>query len=73
MPDAAACARCGCDLTLMRGAQAQASRLTVMALQAWVAGDLELAGSRARAALALDRSPLAEVLVRALSPGRIVR
>lgn len=53
------CLRCGCDLTLVQRAEAQARQLIVCAVQAWARGDRRTAAARARAALALEHSPLA--------------
>ena len=56
------CARCGCDLTLARRAQAQAWRLAVLALQAWDNGEPQHAEACAQAALALHSSPALQTL-----------
>jgi len=61
-----ACPRCGCDLILVRRAEAQAARLVVRALQAWAGDDRQGALKCARAALALEHSPLALGVLRCL-------
>lgn len=62
------CPRCGCDLTLMRSTAAQARQLLVRAVQAWARGDQREARSLARAALMLEHSRLAAVVLQALEP-----
>ena len=61
-----ACPRCGCDLTLVRRAQAQARQLLVRALRAWADGDLGKAAALAQAAASLEHSRLAAIVLRAL-------
>jgi len=61
-----ACPRCGCDLTLVRRAEAQARRLLERAVRAWADGDLREADTLARAALALEHSRLAEGVLNAV-------
>jgi len=59
-----ACARCGCDLTLVCQAQAQARRLIRCAARAWAAGNRQEARACAAASLALERSLLAEAVLK---------
>ena len=73
MQDSPVCARCGCDLTLARRAQARARRLIARAVQAWAEADSEQARSRACDALALDCRPMAQALLRGLTAGQIAR
>ena len=61
-----ACPRCGCDLTLVRRAEAQSRRRLVLAVQAWARGDPLAARENARAALALAHQPLAQALLQRL-------
>ena len=63
LPAGLACPRCGCDLTLVRRAEAQARRWLVLAVQAWARGDPLAAQEFARAALALEHQPLAKALL----------
>jgi hypothetical protein len=60
------CPRCGCDLTLVRRAEAQARQLLLRALRAWAHGDQREAGALARAALMLEHSRLAAGVLHAL-------
>ena len=61
----AVCPRCGCDLTLVRLAEAQARRFVVQAVQAWVSGDLPAAQANALAATRLAHHPVAQAILRA--------
>ena len=61
----AICPRCACDLTLVRLAEAQARRLVVQAVQAWVSGDLPAARANALAASGLAQHPVAQAILRA--------
>lgn len=63
------CPRCGCDLTLVRRAEAQARRLLSQALRAWARGDRPAALGLARTALALEYSRFGAALLRALGQG----
>lgn len=69
--DDSICARCGCDLSLVRRTEAHAARLLAAGLQAWAEGEPDRARSRVGAALALVRSPLARALLRAIPPGQV--
>lgn len=60
------CPRCGCDLTLVRRAEAQARQLLIRALRAWAQGDQRNARALARAALILEHSPLAARVLQTL-------
>lgn len=60
------CPRCGCDLSLVRRAEAQARQWLARSVQAWARGDRTEAAAHARAALALENSRLATALLRAL-------
>lgn len=62
------CPRCGCDLTLVRRTEAQARQLLVRALHAWERGDQREARALARAALMLEHSRLAAVVLQAVGP-----
>ena len=62
------CLRCGCDLTLVRRAEAQAHRLIVRAVHAWAQGDLREAIASARAASVLEHSLLAKGVLQSLQP-----
>jgi len=57
------CPRCGCDLGLALRAESQAQNRIRLAIQAWAAGNTTLAATRLDAALTLQRSTLAAVLV----------
>ena len=57
------CPRCGCDLTLVRRAEAQARQFLVRAVHAYARGDATQARALARAALKLERSRLATGLL----------
>ncbi len=59
----AACPRCGCDLALVRRCEQQAGLHLRRAVQAWAQGDRAQVQASARAALALDPSPLARTLL----------
>lgn len=61
------CPRCGCDLALVRRAEAQARQLLGRALRAWALGDQRKATALARAALMLEHSALAAGVLRALA------
>ena len=65
--DGPVCARCGCDLGLVRRARAQAMRHLALALRELDAEDIDAARAHAQAAVALDRSPPARALLQALS------
>ena len=54
-----ACPRCGCELGLVRRAEAQAQQRLAQALQAWAQGDAQQARAQVQAALRLVHSPLA--------------
>ena len=58
-----ACPRCGCDLTLVRRAEAQSQRWLALAVQAWARGNHVAARQCASAALALEPLPLARALL----------
>ncbi len=60
------CPRCGCDLSLVRRAEAQAGQLLARAVRAWARGDRVHAAALARDARALDDSRLAAALLRVL-------
>jgi predicted amidophosphoribosyltransferase len=62
------CPRCGCDLTLVRRAEAQARRFVLRAVQAYALGEVRQARGFAREALKLEHSPLARALLRGLEP-----
>lgn len=63
-----ACPRCGCDLKLVRRAEAQAQQRLVRALRALAQGDAHQARALARASLSLLHSPLAARVVQFLGP-----
>ncbi len=65
------CPRCGCDLALVRRAEAQAQRLTVQAVQAWARGDHRAARSNARAALRLQHQALTKAILDHLPTARL--
>ncbi len=52
------CTRCGCDLTLVRRAEAQARQLVCRTLTAWAEGNPSEAAAFAAAALALEHGAL---------------
>ena len=62
------CPRCGCDVGLVRLAEAQSARLVARAVEAWARGDRPQAQACARAALKLERSPLALAVWRCVVP-----
>jgi hypothetical protein len=62
-----ACPRCGCDLTLVRRAEAQARQLIRHALRAWAQGDHSQARACAAASLALERGHLAQAVLNSVS------
>jgi ribosomal protein S20 len=64
------CPRCGCDLTLVRRAEAQARQATVRALHAWAQGDREAARTLVHAALRIERSALARAVLQSLGAPR---
>ena len=68
LADGPACPRCGCDLTLVRRAEAQARQLIRRALRAWAQGNHPEARACAAASLALEqaRAEDAEDLVDAI-------
>jgi hypothetical protein len=57
-----ACPRCGADLGLLLGIEAERERLEFSAVQRLSRGDPEGAGAAAEQALALQRTPLALAL-----------
>ena len=63
-----ACPRCGCDLGLVRRAQAQARQRLVRALHAWAQGDALQARALVRTSLRLAHSPLAARVLQVLGP-----
>lgn len=63
-----ACPRCGCDLGLVRRAEAQARQRLVRAVHAWAQGDREQARVLAQASLRLAHSPLAARVLQVLGP-----
>ncbi|MDP1646615.1 MAG: hypothetical protein Q8M01_00215 [Rubrivivax sp.] len=63
-----ACPRCGCDLELVRRAEAQARQRLVHALHAWALGDAHQARALAQASLRLAHSPLAACVLQVLGP-----
>jgi ferredoxin len=60
------CPRCGCDLALVRRAEAQAQQRLALALHAYARGDLPQARLLAQAAQTLSRSLLTVQLLRLL-------
>jgi len=62
-----ACPRCGCDLTLVRRAEANARHLVGLAVRAWAEGNREEARTCAAASLALEQGPLAQAVLKSLS------
>jgi hypothetical protein len=66
LADEPICPRCGCDLTLVRRAEAQARLLVGRAVQAWLHGDPDRARRLAHSALALDNTPLARSVLQGL-------
>lgn len=62
------CPRCGCDLALVRRAEAQARKLTVRAVHAWARGAHEEAMTLARAALEMEHNRLARGVLQSLGP-----
>jgi hypothetical protein len=60
------CPRCGCDLTLVHRAKAQARQSLVRALGAWADGDQRKARDLVRASLMLEYSGLAAQVLQAL-------
>ena len=69
LSDEPTCPRCGCDLSLVRRAEAQAQRLLARSVLAWARGDRAAATARARAAQALQNSRFAAALLRGLGRG----
>lgn len=67
LAEGAICPRCGCDLSLVRRAEAQALRLMRQALRAWADGDRRQASACVAAALALERSLLGQAVLKSLS------
>ncbi len=65
------CPRCGCDLTLVLRAERQAQNLLRQGIQAWAAGNPDLAASSVEASLALRHNPLAAML--AVKRGKLCR
>jgi len=63
-----ACPRCGCDLGLVRRAEAQARQRLVRALRALAQGDAHQARALAQASLRLAHSPLAARVLQFLGP-----
>lgn len=63
-----ACPRCGCDLGLVRRAQAQARQRLVGAVHALAQGDAQQARALAQASLSLAHSPLAVCVLQVLGP-----
>ncbi len=61
-----ACPRCGCDLALVRRAQAQAQQRLARALRACAQGDVLQARALAQASQTLTRSALAAQVLRFL-------
>jgi len=61
------CARCGCEVTLARRAEARAQRLGNRALRAWVDADRASALAWATESLMLRRGMLAQVVLKLLS------
>jgi hypothetical protein len=66
MADSAICGRCGCDLTLVRRAQSQASAGIDAALRAWAEGATPSALAHACDALALENTQFGRALRHAL-------
>ena len=67
LAQASVCPRCGCDLSLVRRAEAEARRLICSALDACAAGDRGAAAKHAAASCALVRSAVARAIVRFVS------
>jgi hypothetical protein len=63
-----ACPRCGCDLGLVRRAEAQARQRLARGLRALAQGDARQARALAQASLRLVHSPLAARVLQALGP-----
>jgi hypothetical protein len=61
------CPRCGCDLTLVRRAEAQARHLVCRALDARAAGDRGAAAEYAAASCALVHGTLAQAVLKSVS------
>ena len=62
------CPRCGCDLGLVRRAEAQARQRLVSALRALAQGDAHQARALVQASLRLAHSPLAARVLQFLGP-----
>ena len=67
LADGPACPRCGCDLTLVRRAEAQARQLIRRALRAWAAGNHPEARACAAASLALEQGQLGQAVLHSVS------
>ena len=68
LPQGPTCLRCGCDLALVRRAEAQARQFIVRAVHAWARRDHLEARACARAAVVLERGRLAETVLQSLGP-----
>ncbi len=66
LTEAPGCPRCGCDLSLVRKVEARAQQLLARSIRAWSRGDKVEAAALARAAAALEATPLAAALLRVL-------
>jgi hypothetical protein len=62
LTEAATCSRCGCDFSLLRQAELAAARRLAQAARLLVGGDRAAAGRQVDAALALQRSALAQAI-----------
>jgi len=62
LTEAATCSRCGCDFSLLRQAELAAARRLAQAARLLVGGDRAAAGRQVDAALALQRSGLAQAM-----------
>ncbi len=67
MGDDPVCARCGCDLVLVRRAETLAAHLMRSAMSAWAKGDRIRATTQMQASLALEHHPLGDFLLECVS------
>ncbi len=71
LAEAPACPRCGCDLALVRRAEAQARQFIHRALRAWAEGNHPEARACAAASLALEQGLLGQAVLRSVSSRRL--
>jgi hypothetical protein len=67
LAEAPACPRCGCDLALVRRAEAQARQFIRRALRAWAQGNHSQASAWASASLAIEQGRLGRAVLNSVS------